>query len=69
MEPINLVKMLSPLTTACLFIWALLVAAAFHLEDGAESEREMVDTGHAEEDKAGLGESASVCSALREAEV
>lgn len=31
--------------------------------------REMVDTGHAEEDKAGLGESASVCSALREAEV
>lgn len=69
MGPINLIKMLSPLTMACLFIWALLVAAVFHLDDGAESKGDIVDIRHAEEGKPGLGDTASVCSALREVEV
>lgn len=56
MGPINLIKMLSPLTAACLFTWALLPVVIFHLEDGTALVRDSVEARDKEKRKPGSGE-------------
>lgn len=56
MGPINLIKMLSPLTAACVFTWALPPAAIFHLEDGTVLVRDSAEARGKEKMKPGSGE-------------